>query len=134
MSNFAFDLYSALSVNDDSYRSSFDSDVSATMAGGLGLMTYTTGMATQLMTDRINMVSASMNPDPGSQMLANADQIIYNNDSAKKDMQTNAMQQGLKLKQSSINSDNQNRQANFSSAEGISSFFGAETNMFKTKF
>lgn len=133
MSNFAFDLFNALSINDDSYRSGFNSDVSATMTQGLGLMTLSVSWANQLMEDRINMINYSMNPDPGTQMLANAAQVIYNTDSTEKDTQTNAMQQGLQLDQSQINSDNDNRSQNFSSEEGMANFFAIETNMIQVK-
>ena len=133
MSNFAYDVINSESVTDDSYRASFNSIVGGTVQSGLGIMTLSSDWASQLMEDRIAMIMAGIDTSPAGQMMANADQVIYETDSTNQKTQVNAAEQGLHLDQSDISLVNQEREQSLQAGEGISNFFAAMNNATKQK-
>ncbi len=133
MSNFGFDIYNALNMRNDACISNFNTDVGLTATSAIGLMTYTTAMTTELCDIQLQMVMASMDPDPGQQMLAQSYQELYNSKGSEKDTKCTQIQSQVKLGQQQTTDDNQNRTAAFNLAEGFGSFWSAVNGLVKQK-
>ncbi len=114
----------AVSNGDDGYQKQFVNDSVSLITMTLALMNLQTEWQNKLTEDKYNYLAVSVSSDPATAMQAKALQVVYDTDTSIKDVQCNGVQTIVQGVQSQVNSDNTDRQQNYSVAGSISGYFG----------